>query len=314
MKQQRLGTSDLVVGRIAYGNMRAPGAWNPAAVTKEKRDAGILAHHVAFDAGYTLFDTADIYGQGMSEQLLGEALRMRPGMREKIVIATKCGIRWADDPMPGAPHRFDFSKEHILWSCEQSLKRMGIETIDLYQLHRPDMLMEPAEIAEAFDRLHREGKVRYFGVSNFFPSMVSMLKAFLNQKIVVNQIEIHLGRLDPLVNGTSDQCIELSITPLAWSPLGGGWLGSGRVLGMGEPNYPHKKLVQSTLDEIAAELGISRSATALAWLMRHPSGIIPIVGSNSPANLRDAVTADSVEMSREQWYRLLLAARGRDLP
>lgn len=314
MKTQRLGASDLVCGRLSYGNMRSASTWTVADATPERRAAGVRAHVAAYEAGYTLFDTADIYCRGVCEEILGAFLREEKGARERLVIATKCGIRFGDDPAPGAPHRYDFSKEHILWSAEQSLKRMGIETIDLYQLHRPDVLMNPAEVAEAFDRLHQSGKVRYFGVSNFLPSHFSVLQQHLKHTLVVNQVEIHLGRLACFEDGTLDQCIERTVTPLAWSPLGGGWLGTGGAPRAGDPLHAHKRWALAELDAVAAELGVSRSVTAVAWLMRHPSGIIPIIGSNNPDHLRECAKADAVELSREQWYRLLLAARGRPLP
>jgi predicted oxidoreductase len=314
MRTQRLGKSDLVVSRMSFGNMRSVGVWNPAEVTPDHRARGVRAHVAAYEAGYTLFDTADIYSRGTSEEVLGQTLREVSGMRQQIVIATKCGIRFGGDPTPASPHRYDFSKEHILRSCDLSLARMGIETIDLYQLHRPDLLMNPPEIADAFEQLHRAGKVRYFGVSNFSPSFVACLQAHLKHHLIVNQVEIHLGRLDCFYDGTLDQCIERNMTPLAWSPLAGGWLGTGREPGLNDPNYAQKKLVLSVLDEVARELGVSRTVAALAWLMKHPSQINPIVGSANPDNIREATRADGVEMSRDQWYRILVAARGKALP
>jgi predicted oxidoreductase len=314
MKTQRLGNSDLVVSRLSYGNMRSAGTWTVSEANAARRAAGVAAHRAAFEAGYTLFDTADIYCHGVCEEILGQFLRETPSARKQIVIATKCGIRFGDDPVPGAPHRYDFSRQHILWSAEQSLKKMGIETIDLYQLHRPDVLMNPPEIAEAFEQLHKSGKVRYFGVSNFLPSHFSMLQKHLKHALIVNQVEIHLGRLECFEDGTLDQCIEHGVTPLAWSPLAGGWLGTGRSPRPGDPQHAHKRWILTELDAVAAELGLSRSATAVAWLMKHPSGIIPIIGSNNPENIRDCAKADDVDLTREQWYHLLLAARGKPLP
>ncbi|HQY88238.1 MAG TPA: aldo/keto reductase, partial [Tepidisphaeraceae bacterium] len=213
MKNQTLGKTNVSVARIGFGNMRCVNTWNPAEANAERRAIGVKSHIAAYETGYTLFDTADIYCKGVCEEVLGQTLREVKGMRERIVIATKCGIRFGGDPKPESPHRYDFSKEHIVWSCEQSLKRIGIDTIDLYHLHRPDILMNPSEVAEAFDQLHKQGKVKLFGVSNFLASFVSALAAHLNQDLVVNQVEIHLGRLDCFVDGTLDQCIEKTITP-----------------------------------------------------------------------------------------------------
>lgn len=314
MKTQRLGTSDLVVSRLGFGNMRCVGTWNVAEATGERRSAGVRSHVAALEAGYTLFDTADIYCHGVCEEVLGEFLREVPGARRQIVVATKCGIRFAGDPSPGSPHRFDFSKEHILRSCEQSLRRMGIETIDLYQLHRPDYLMDPAEVADAFDELRRSGKVRHFGVSNFLPHQLAALQQALSTPLIVNQVEIHLGRIACLEDGTLAQCLERKITPLSWSPLAGGWLGEGRRLGLNDPQYAHRRNIQNVADEIAGELGTSRTVVALAWLLKHPGQIIPIIGSNNPEHIRAATAADAVELTREQWYRLTVAARGAALP
>jgi predicted oxidoreductase len=314
MKTQNLGKSDLISTRLSFGNMRCVGTWTPSEATPEKRAIGVKAHIAAYEAGYTLFDTADIYCRGVCEQVLGQTLREVKGMRERILITTKCGIRFSGDPTPSSPHRYDFSAEHILWSCDNSLKNLRIDTIDMYHLHRPDLLMNPPEVAEAFEKLKKAGKVREFAVSNFLPSMVSTLQAHLPFPLVVNQVEIHLGRLDCLTDGTLDQCIEKNITPLSWSPLGGGWLGGGSELKADDPKREMKQKVRDVLDETAKEFGVSRTVIALAWLLKHPSGIIPIVGSNNPDNIKDAAKADDVELSRDQWYRILLAARGKALP
>ena len=173
MKQVPL--SSLSVSRMAYGCWRIAGTWSPAEVTPASQAAGRKAVLAAYEAGFTLFDQADIYCHGESEKILGQVLKEVSGMRERVVIATKCGIRMAGEPKPDAPYRYDFSADYITRCCEQSLKRLGIETIDLYQLHRPDYLMDPQEIAGAFEQLKRSGKVREFGVSNFRPSQVTAL-------------------------------------------------------------------------------------------------------------------------------------------
>ena len=174
--------------------------------------------------------------------------------------------------------------------------------------------MNPVEVAEAFEKLHAAGKVRYFGVSNFMPSFVSALQAHLRFPLVVNQVEIHLGRLDCLVDGTLDQCIEKSITPLSWSPLGGGRLGTGAVVGENETRKEVFESLLTQLDAIAAKHEVSRTVIALAWLLKHPSKIIPIVGSANPDNIRDATIADTIDLDREDWYRLLIAARNAPMP
>jgi predicted oxidoreductase len=313
MQTQPIGTGQLTTTRLAFGNMRTVGTWEPKDVTPDRMAAGVAAHVAAYEAGYTLFDTADIYCRGVCETCLGETLKQVPGMRDAIVIATKCGIRFPEDP-PGTPHRFDFSAEHILRSCEASLTRLGVETIDLYQLHRPDLLMNPPEIAEAFDKLHAAGKVRYFGVSNFSPSFVSALQQHLPQPLLVNQVEIGLHRLACFYDGTLDQCIERTITPLAWSPIGGGFLGDGGTVPDKHPRRETMQKLVGLLDEIAPRYNATRTQLALAWLLKHPGKIVPIVGSSKPANIKAAIAADGIDVSREDWYRILVAARGEKLP
>lgn len=313
MKTQAFGKTPLVTTRLAYGCWRLAGADDPRDVTEEKRVAGRRAVAAAFEAGYTHFDNADIYCRGVCETLLGESLRQIPDMREKVIIATKCGIRFAGDPTPDLPHRFDFSAEHIVRSCEGSLRRLGIETIDLYMLHRPDALMNPAEVAGAFDRLLTQGKVRHVGVSNFSPSFVSLLSAFCPMPLAVNQVEISLGRLDCLHDGTLDQCIERNISAVAWSPLAGGWIATGNV-GADDPKGATKRGVLAALDEVAARRGATRTVIALAWLLKHPAKIVPIIGSVNVHNIRAAAQADEIDLSREEWYRLYVAARGEPLP
>jgi predicted oxidoreductase len=314
MKTQRLGKSDLVISRLSYGCMRYVGTWNPAEITPEREAQAHAAIKAALDHGYTLFDHADIYCAGGCETVFGRFLKANPSVRQSIQIATKCGIIFGGNPKPTSPHRYDFSASHIAWSAEQSLKRLQIETIDLYQLHRPDVLMNPPEIAEAFTKLRDAGKVRYFGVSNFLPSQVAALQAHLAFPLIVNQVEIHLGRLDNFVDGTLDQCIEKSITPLSWSPIAGGFLATGGTVPDQHPRRDTMRLLVQELDAVAERYGVSRTVIAIAWLLKHPSGIIPIVGSCRPAHIADAVKADGIDLDREDWYRLYVAARGTKLP
>lgn len=295
--------------------MRISGVWNPADLTQNHVEAGKQALLSAWEAGYTLFDHADIYGQGTCESIHGELFKDVPSMRKEIVIAAKCGIRFGGDPNPDSPGRYDFRKEYILECCDRSLKRLGVETIDIYQLHRPDLLMDPHEVAEAFDILHSSGRVRYFGVSNFLPSTLSMLQSVLaDHFLVVNQVEISLGHIDCLYDGTLDQCIEENILPLAWSPLGGGFLGEGAEVQLDRANAERLLAIQKVVDEVAKKHGVSRTVVALAWLLKHPSKIVPIVGSTKPHNIEDAVKADSLDLNREDWYRLLIAAQGHPMP
>src|SRR3954464_3371806 len=176
MKKVQIADSSLQCSRLAYGCWRIAGTWDPSAVTRESEAKGRAAVLAAYEAGYTLFDHADIYCDGVAESIFGKVLKEAPAMRERIVIASKCGIRKSGEPDAKAPFRYDFSAEHIIRSCEESLKRLGVSTVDICQLHRPDFLMQPEEVAGAFTKLKSAGKVREFGVSNFRPSQVTALQ------------------------------------------------------------------------------------------------------------------------------------------
>jgi predicted oxidoreductase len=181
-------------------------------------------------------------------------------------------------------------------------------------LHRPDFLADPEEIARAFTELRNAGKVREFGVSNFRPSLLSAVQSALAFPLQTNQVEIHPRRLDCFTDGTLDQCLERKITPMAWSPLAGGKVASGYVPDAKAGDYAQHLALLEALDAAAAELGTERTVVALAWLLRHPSGIIPIVGSAKPENIRIAARATEIEMDRVTWYRILRQARGEGLP
>ena len=314
MKTIELGNSGLKCSALAYGCWRIAGTWSAAEVTADIEAAGRRAIFAAYDAGFTFFDNADIYTGGVCERILGQALKEAAGMRERVLVATKGGIRRPGDPHPGAPHRYDSSAEHILRACEDSLRRLGVDRIDLYMLHREDFLCDPEEVADAFDQLHRAGKVRAFGVSNFRPTFVAALLKYCRQPVVAHQMEISLARLAPFTDGSLDQCLAGRMTPLAWSPLAGGLIGDGATkLLPAQRSYQLDSLLP-VLDEIAAGRGLSRTVVALAWLMTHPSGIMPIVGSVNPGRIREAAKAAHVTLDREDWYRLFVAARGEPLP
>lgn len=314
MKSVPLGKSALVSSRLAFGCWRIAGTWDPTAVTADAMDRGRQAVLAAYDAGYTLFDHADVYCDGVAESIFGQVLKKVPGMRARVAIATKCAIRKPGDPNARAPFRYDFSAEHIIKSCERSLKRLGVDVIDLYQLHRPDYLMNPEEVASAFARLKQEGKAREFGVSNFRPSQLSVLQKACPMPLVVNQVEISLANRACLEDGTLDQCLSENITPLAWSPLAGGLLADGaKALLPAQESYRTTEIVAEA-EAIAKERGASRAAVTLAWLLKHPAKIIPIIGSTQPGNIKAAARAESLALTREEWYRLLEAARGERVP
>ena len=302
MQTITLGVSSLNCSRLVYGCWRVAGTWDPKEVTDASRAAGREAIVAAYEAGYTLFDNADIYCHGEAEIILGQVLKAIPEMRGRVVIATKGGIRPANDPAPGAPGRYDFSADYLVWTCEQSLRRLGVETIDLYMLHRPDYLADPAEIAAAFSKLRTAGKVRYFGISNFRPTLVTAVQAVCPMPLVVHQIEISLAKLDAFTDGTLDQCLIERITPMAWSPLAGGLFGAGaRQLLPSQKGYQVEGILP-VIDQIAKAHGTSCTAVAIAWLLLHPSKIQPLVGSIVPERIREAGKAESISLTREEWY------------
>ena len=314
MRTIPLGVSSLASSRLAYGCWRVAGTWDPAEVTPASRAAGRRALIAAYESGYTLFDNADIYCRGEAERILGEALREVSGMRERVVITTTGGIRPGGDPQPDSPARYDFSATYLIHACEQSLRRLGIETIDLYLLHRPDFLADPEEIAQAFSQLRAAGKVRHFGVSNFRPMLVTALQAACPMPLVAHQVEISLAKLDAFTDGTLDQCLIERITPMAWSPLAAGLIGGGatRLLPSQKPYQPERFV--PAVDAIAGAHGVSRTVVALAWLLNHPARILPIIGTTNPDRIHEATKATELELTREEWYRLLIAARGEPLP
>lgn len=314
MQTCRIPHSDLEVSRIAYGCMHLSRAWDDAAITASEISAAVEVIAAAVDLGITLFDHADIYARGKSERLFGEALRRTPGLRDRIVLQSKCGIRFAGEPAADTPARYDFSREHIIRSVEGSLGRLGIDHLDLLLLHRSDPLAEPAEVASAFDELQRSGKVRHFGVSNHSASQISLLRKYMDQPLVANQIELSLLHHYPVsetilanqsgvpyagATGTLDYCREHDILVQAWSPLAGGRL-------------------SGTAAALAAQLAQAKSVTTeailLAWLLKHPAPIQPIIGTTRPNRLADSCRADTISLTREEWYSLLEAVRGASVP
>ncbi len=301
MRTQTIGTSDLTSTRIAYGCWRLAGSEGGPKLEPSVGRAAVLA---AFEAGYTLFDHADIYGHGECERIFGSVLKEVPGMRERIILASKCGIR---PPWDGDQHCYDSSPEHILKRVDGSLERLGVDHLDLLMIHRPDYLGDPEQIAATFAKLRAAGKVRWFGVSNFAPSQVTALQKACDFPLVAHQVEISLAQRMRLDDGTLDQCLSSHMTPLAWSPLDKGNL-------LGPPRSEHEENLQGQMDLFAVRHHATRVAVALAWLLRHPSRMIPIIGTLSPHRIREAARADEVELTREEWYNLLMAAQDTRIP
>jgi predicted oxidoreductase len=325
MQTQTLGASDLEVTRIAYGCMPLGGSWDDAPLTDQTRTEALVSIRAALDAGINFFDHADIYCRGKSEEVFAGIWAERPDLRDQIYIQTKCGIRFPGSPNPDSPQRFDFSYEHITASVEVSLKRLETDYIDVLLLHRPDPLVEPEEVARAFDALHQAGKVRWFGVSNHTAAQLELLGSYLSQPIVANQVAfnlLHTHMLDegivfnqdnPMLTrneGTIEYCRLHDITLQAWGSMAWGYL-SGR-----EPREPSEKITHAAaaVAEMAEKKGVSREAVLMAWILRHPAKIQPIIGTTNPARIAACYEGDAVELDREDWYRLFLAGRGERLP
>lgn len=292
-----LGNSGIAVSPIAWG------MWRLAEGGRSKAEAAHLVH-TALDAGITFLDTADIYGFdgengfGRAEELLGEVLSAEPSLRSRMVLATKGGIR---PPLP-----YNQSADYLRRAINASLRRLSTDVIDLWQIHRPDILTHPQEVGRALEDALVSGKIRALGVSNFTQAQTAALNHFLDHKLVSTQPEISPLRIDCFENGELDQAMLLGLTPLAWSPLGGGKLAT--------PKSARDKAIASALDVIADRHVVSRSVAAYSWLMAHPAGIIPIIGSQNPARISEACKALDVAWPRADWYAVLVAARGERLP
>lgn len=305
MKQQPLGTSNLNVSNISLGCMRM----NHLSVS----DAQQVIQH-AKEAGINFFDHADLYGGGDSERIFAEALQLEPIQREDIYLQSKTGIR---------DGYFDFSKEHILDSVDGSLRRLQTDYLDVLLLHRPDSLMEPEDVAEAFSKLKQTGKVRHFGVSNQHPGQIELLKKYVDQDLIVNQLQFGLKHTEMIDRGfqvnmnwdgsfdREGDVLEYSrlhdMTIQAWSPF---QFGHFEGVFVDHADFPE---LNKKLEEIAEEKHVTKSAIAIAWILRHPARIQAIIGSMNPTRITEIAKASHVQLSRVEWYELYRAA-GNQLP
>lgn len=258
----------------------------------------------AVDAGLTLLDNADVYGLdwggthfGACEEALGRIFSTIPGLRDRIVLATKGGI------IPGVP--YNSSAQYITSACEASLARMGVDHVDLYQIHRPDHFTHPEEIAQAFNSLKSRGLVREFGVSNYTVAQTLALNAFVDNGLATTQPQLSATHLDPLRDGTLDLCMESGITPLAWSPLAGGALATG--LGV-------SPALLTVLDDLATRENVTRAAIAIAFVLAHPSRPVAIIGTQTPSRISELAQATSVSLTRTDVYAIIQASDGSPLP
>ncbi|MDF2653113.1 MAG: aldo/keto reductase [Paenibacillus sp.] len=305
MRTIKLGTSTLEVPVIAVGCMRIK--------SLDKKEAEQFVQ-TALEVGANFFDHADIYGGGTCEEIFADAIHMNDDIREQIILQSKCGIRKGI---------FDFSKEHILESVDGILKRLKTDYLDILLLHRPDTLVEPEEVAEAFDILENSGKVRHFGVSNQNPMQIQLLKKFVKQPLVANQLQLSITNANMISNGFNvnmendhainrdgsvlDYCRLNDITIQPWSPFQYGFF-KGAFLG--NDKFPE---LNQIIDEIAAKYEVSNMTIAMAWLLRHPASMQPVTGTMNTNRLIDCCKASDVYLTRPEWYEIYRAA-GNVLP
>lgn len=292
---------DLEFSRIVHGYWRLMD-WNLSS------NELINLIEEAYNLGITTVDHADIYGNFCCEEKFGEALSLNKGLREKLQIVTKCGIKFPSVNRPeNKSHCYDTSKEYIIKSAERSLKNFNTDYLDVLLIHRVDALLNPEEVAEAFHKLKNDGKVRYFGVSNFLPSQFNMLNSYLDNDLVTNQVEISPLCLNSFEDGTLDLMLEKRVKPMAWSPLAG-----GRIFKCSEDRDLR---VKNVLNKIKEEVGARDiDEVAYAWLLMHPSKIMPIVGSGKLDRIKSAVRATEILLTRDQWFEIYVASRGVDIP
>ncbi|MFE7061563.1 aldo/keto reductase family oxidoreductase [Sutcliffiella sp. NPDC057660] len=293
-------SKEVSISRIVHGMWRLQ-EWNYS------NEQTLSFMEQCLETGVTTFDHADIYGNYMVEEKFGEALALKPSLRDEMELVTKCGIKLISSNRPEHKIKYyDTSKEHITLSVERSLKNLQTDYLDLLLIHRPDPFMNPEEVAEAFTALKESGKVKSFGVSNFKPGAYQLLNSYLDFKLVTNQIEISATHLEHFEAGTIELCQQERVSPMAWSPLGGGSIFTSQEDGVVR--------VRNVLEQIKEEIGAASIDQVLyAWLLAHPAKIIPIVGSGKIERVRAAVEATGLSLSRQQWFAIYEAYRGREV-
>ncbi|QFT88140.1 Oxidoreductase YdhF [Bacillus sp. THAF10] len=305
MRTMKLGNSNLEVPVVSVGCMRIN------SLDKAKAERFV---QTALELGANFFDHADIYGGGACEEIFADAIHMNDDIREKVILQSKCGIREG---------MFDFSKEHILHSVDGILKRLNTDYLDVFLLHRPDTLVEPEEVAEAFDLLESSGKVRHFGVSNQNPMQIELLKKSVKQPIVANQLQLSITNANMISNGFNvnmdnhsavnrdgsilDYCRLNDITIQPWSPFQYGFF---EGVFLGSDKFPE---LNQKIDEIASKYEVNNTTIAIAWLLRHPANMQPVIGTMNEERLKDCCKASDIHLTREEWYGIYRAA-GNVLP
>ncbi len=292
---------DCQLSRLVYGYWRAAEWGHTASQTLD---------HIKYcmDLGITTFDHADIYGDYTCEGIFGQGLKLDPSIRQSMEIVTKCGIKLISANRPEHKIKYyDTSFDHIIWSAENALRELATDYIDVLLIHRPDPFNDPAETARAFEQLHRQGKVLHFGVSNFTIQQFKTLQKASTLPLVTNQLEISASCLDAFDDGNLAFCQEIDMKPMAWSPLGGGEIFTS--------NEEGSKRLRLVLEKVGQEIGAETiDQVLLSWLMAHPAGIIPILGTGKQTRILKAAQSCSLTMSRMQWFEILEASRGEEVP
>lgn len=311
--------------RLALGCMNFGGTWEPGKeVSQEARYRAREALSTALDLGWNFFDHADIYGRGRSEVVFGELVRELTIPRDSYILQTKCGIRFEGDPNESSPHRYDFSRDHIRRSVEGSLRRLQTDYVDILLLHRPDLLAAPQEIVETLQELKAEGKVHHFGVSNFPPPLLQLFES-AGLLPVANQVEVSLLKPSLIeavlvaqdqqpspghpADGTLEWHRRQGVVTQAWAPLAYGYF-SGREHPELDANV---KAAADMVRDLARDKGVKPEAIVIAWLLKHPSCIQPIIGTRDPQRIRACNEALHLDLTREEWYGLHRKARGAAL-
>jgi aryl-alcohol dehydrogenase-like predicted oxidoreductase len=303
MRYVELGRTGQEVSALAMGCM---------SLTPETEEPGKAAVRRAYEEGITFFDTADVYTRGESERILGEALREADIPREDVFVATKCGIVFQGMDPAYEYKAYDLSPDYIKASCEASLQRLGMDYVDLYQPHRIDYLTHPEETARALDDLRAEGKIRHAGVSNYTVAELRGLQAYTRLETL--QTQFSLLHLEPLETDLSATCLEFGMATLCWSPLHKGVLAGARSLEHSDWQLQREAGVVAQLRPFAQAYGVSLAQLALAWLMQQPGPVIPLVGTANADHIAEATAAVDLTLERDDWYELMVIARGRPMP
>ena len=307
--------------KLVYGCMGLGGDWDSSPVTREHYTQTRDIIETALENNITVFDHADIYTLTKAEQVFGQVLKDAPSLKEKMILQSKCAIRFEDE---AGPKRYDFSAKWITESVDGILSRLGIEQLDILLLHRPDPLIELSEVAQTIHDLQASGKIKHLGVSNMHGHQIAFLQSALDTPIVANQLEMSLAFRDWVEDGittnsahnrnmgyapgTIEHCMLNKVQLQAW-----GSLAQGRYTG-GNAEFEEDVATAALVTKLAAEYGVSPEAIVLGWLMRHPAGIQPLIGTTNLQRIRQCTEATNVTLSREHWYALLESARGSDVP